>query len=187
MMPTYSIAKIAAEAVARADPEAVRRLIGLGCEPSRYSRLLELDWDRPMLELLLAVGSCLRRERQLLLLECRLHVLQLGLELRDLVLIRLHLRIEGLLLAVVTLVFAVSADRFFYRRPFLSGGDPQASSVFLERETIGPFDLSSQRTYYYLALIGLALTMAFVAHLRRTGIGRFSGRGVHLRGFLCRG
>ena len=65
------------------------------------------------------------------------------------------LRVRGLLLAVVTLALAVSAEKFFFRTPFLSGGS--TSSALLERASIGPFELKPQRTYYYLALLALVL------------------------------
>ncbi len=80
------------------------------------------------------------------------------------------LRVRGLLLAVITLAFAVSAEKFFFRRPFLSG-DSTTSSL-LERASIGPIDLASQRSFYYLALAALVLGVLFVARLRRSGIGR---------------
>lgn len=80
------------------------------------------------------------------------------------------LRVRGLLLAVVTLALAVSAEKFFFRRPFLSGGS--TTSALLERAAIGPFDLKPQRTYYYLALLALVLAVLFVARIRASGIGR---------------
>ena len=80
------------------------------------------------------------------------------------------LRVRGLLLAVITLAFAVSAEKFFFRRPFLSGGS--TTSALLERAEIGPIDLSSQRTYYYLSLLALILGVLLVARIRATGIGR---------------
>jgi ABC-type branched-subunit amino acid transport system ATPase component/ABC-type branched-subunit amino acid transport system permease subunit len=79
------------------------------------------------------------------------------------------LRVRGLLLAVVTFVFAVAAQQYFWHRPFLSGG---SDSVFVERPLIGTLDLASQRAYYYLALIALTVTMVVVARLRRSGVGR---------------
>ena len=80
------------------------------------------------------------------------------------------LRVRGLILAVVTLAFALSAEKFFFRRPFLSGGS--TTSAFLERPEIGPVDLASQRSYYYLSLIALVGGTLFVARLRRSGIAR---------------
>ncbi|WP_420639146.1 ABC transporter permease subunit [Candidatus Poriferisocius sp.] len=80
------------------------------------------------------------------------------------------LRVRGLLLAVITLAFAVSAEKFFFRRPFLS--DNSTTSALLERASLGPVDLAPQRTYYYLALGALIVGIVFVARLRRTGVGR---------------
>jgi ABC-type branched-subunit amino acid transport system ATPase component/ABC-type branched-subunit amino acid transport system permease subunit len=79
------------------------------------------------------------------------------------------LRVRGLLLAVVTFVFAVAAEQFFWQRPFLSGG---SDSVFVQRPLIGSIDLASQRAYYYLTLIALAIAMVLVARLRQSGVGR---------------
>lgn len=80
------------------------------------------------------------------------------------------LRVKGLLLAVITLAFAVAAEKFIFRIPFLSGGS--TSSTSLPRAEIGPFDLAPQRTYYYLCLAALVVVVLLVAHLRRTGVGR---------------
>jgi ABC-type branched-subunit amino acid transport system ATPase component/ABC-type branched-subunit amino acid transport system permease subunit len=82
------------------------------------------------------------------------------------------LRVRGLLLAVVTFAFALAAQQFLWQRPFLSGGSSGGGSVFLERPKIGGLDFTSQRNYYYLSLVGLALGMILVARLRRSGIGR---------------
>jgi ABC-type branched-subunit amino acid transport system ATPase component/ABC-type branched-subunit amino acid transport system permease subunit len=80
------------------------------------------------------------------------------------------LRVRGLLLAVVTFVFAVAAQQYLWQRPFLSGDG--GGTVFIERPLIGSVDLSSQRTYYYVALGALVLLMLIVAKLRRSGVGR---------------
>ena len=82
------------------------------------------------------------------------------------------LRVRGLLLAVVTFTFALACQQYVYQRPFLSGGSTGGGSVFVDRPLIGSLDLHSQRAYYYLALIGLTVTMILVARLRRSGIGR---------------
>ncbi|MGA0066408.1 MAG: ABC transporter permease subunit [Candidatus Nanopelagicales bacterium] len=80
------------------------------------------------------------------------------------------LRVRGLMLAVVTLGFALAAQQYLWRTSFFSGGN--ASSVTLPRGKIGPIDLSSQRTYYWFSLALLAVTVLLVARLRRSGIGR---------------
>lgn len=80
------------------------------------------------------------------------------------------LRVRGLLLAVSTFAFAVAAQQYLFRRPVLSGG--QSASVPLPRGTLFGLDLTSQRTYYYVVLAGLAIVLAVVARLRRSGVGR---------------
>ncbi len=83
------------------------------------------------------------------------------------------LRAPGLFLAVVTFAFALAAEQYLYQRPFLSGGSGSAGgSIFVERPVVGPLNFASQRAYYYLALVALALAMVVVARLRHSGIGR---------------
>lgn len=80
------------------------------------------------------------------------------------------LRVGGLFLAVTTLGFAIAVDSWLLRRPELVG--QQTTVASLPRGRLGPIDLASQRTYYYLCLTVLIASMAVVARLRRTGIGR---------------
>jgi ABC-type branched-subunit amino acid transport system ATPase component/ABC-type branched-subunit amino acid transport system permease subunit len=80
------------------------------------------------------------------------------------------LRVRGLLLAVVTLSFALATQQFLWRTEFFSGGG--SSSVSLPRGWLGPWDLTSQRTFFYFALALLVLGMLLVTRLRRSGIGR---------------
>jgi ABC-type branched-subunit amino acid transport system ATPase component/ABC-type branched-subunit amino acid transport system permease subunit len=82
------------------------------------------------------------------------------------------LRVRGLLLAIVTFAFALAAQQYVFQLPFLSGGVGGGGSVFVQRPKIVSIDLTSQRAYYYVALIALTLAMVFVARLRRSGIGR---------------
>ena len=80
------------------------------------------------------------------------------------------LRIKGLLLAVSTFAFAMAASQYIYRRPVLTGGNSQ--SVPFRRGSLGPIDLSSQRSYYFVCLGALVVVLALVARLRNSGIGR---------------
>jgi len=80
------------------------------------------------------------------------------------------LRVRGLLLAVSTFVFAVTAQVYFYRQPALSGGS--ASLVNFPRGKVFGIDLTPQRNYYWAVLLVLVVVMILVSHLRRTGIGR---------------
>ena len=69
-----------------------------------------------------------------------------------------------------TFAFGVAAQQYLYRRPVFSDGN--SVSVPLPRGTLFGLDLSSQRTYYYVVLVVLAVTLVVVARLRRSGIGR---------------
>jgi ABC-type branched-subunit amino acid transport system ATPase component/ABC-type branched-subunit amino acid transport system permease subunit len=80
------------------------------------------------------------------------------------------LRVRGLMLAIVTLGFALAAQQYLWRTNFFSDGN--ATSVPLPRGSVGPFDLSSQRSYYWFSLALLALVVLLIARLRRSGIGR---------------
>ena len=80
------------------------------------------------------------------------------------------LRVRGLLLAVTTFAFALAAQQYLFRRPLFNGGFKQ--SIPFRRGSLGPIDLASQRTYYYLCLGVLVLVLVVVSRLRSTGIGR---------------
>lgn len=80
------------------------------------------------------------------------------------------LRVRGLMLAVSTFAFALAAEQYLYRRPFFTGGT--TGGVPFPRGTVFGIELSTQRRYYWFCLIGLVIAVAFVAHLRRSGVGR---------------
>ncbi len=80
------------------------------------------------------------------------------------------LRVRGLMLAVSTFVLALAAQQYLYHRPFFTGGAP--GSVPFRRGTLFGLDLSSQRRYYYLCLGALVVTLAVLARLRASGVGR---------------
>lgn len=80
------------------------------------------------------------------------------------------LRVRGLLLAVSTYAFALTAQLYVYRQPFLSNN--AGSSVAFPRGSLFGLDLTSQRTYYYVVLGVLVASVVVVSHVRRSGIGR---------------
>ena len=80
------------------------------------------------------------------------------------------LRVRGLFLAVVTLGFALAAQQYLWRTNYFSADN--AASVPLPRASIGPIDLTTQRSYYYLSLLVLVVAMVVVTRLRGSGIGR---------------
>ncbi len=80
------------------------------------------------------------------------------------------LRIQGLMLAVTTLVLALASSLYIFRRPFFSDG--YANTVpFLRGDILG-IDLKSQRAYYYFSLAILAVVLLVLSRLRRSGVGR---------------
>lgn len=78
------------------------------------------------------------------------------------------LRVRGLFLAVTTLGFAVAVDSYVV--PELLGDSTGVPLV--PRPELGPIDFASQRSYYYLCLVVLALCLYLCSRLRRSGIGR---------------
>lgn len=79
------------------------------------------------------------------------------------------LRVRGFYLAIVTLGFALFCQQYLWTRPFLSGGE---STVSVERGALGPVELSSQRNFFYLALLVLAVILVLLSRMRATGVGR---------------
>ncbi|MBL7496349.1 ATP-binding cassette domain-containing protein [Frankia sp. CNm7] len=80
------------------------------------------------------------------------------------------LRVRGLLLAVSTFAFGIAAEQYLYRRDLFQ--DAGAHTASFTRDTVFGIDITSQRAYYYLVLVVLAVVLAVVARLRRSGIGR---------------
>ena len=80
------------------------------------------------------------------------------------------LRVRGLSLAISTFALAVAAGSWIYRLDVLTGGS--STAVEFPRGDLGPIDLSDQRTYYWFVLGALALVVALLGRLRRSGVGR---------------
>ncbi|ADP83637.1 ABC transporter permease subunit [Pseudofrankia inefficax] len=80
------------------------------------------------------------------------------------------LRVRGLLLAVSTFAFGVAALKYLYNLSFLQ--DKGTSTASFLRDSVFGIDISSQRAYYYVVLVVLAVVMAVVARLRKSGVAR---------------
>jgi ABC-type branched-subunit amino acid transport system ATPase component/ABC-type branched-subunit amino acid transport system permease subunit len=80
------------------------------------------------------------------------------------------LRIPGLYLAVTTLAFAVFVSVWLVAQGTFV--DVSGLLPTLSKPDAGVVDFSSRRSYYYLCLVFLAVCVAVVGQLRRTGIGR---------------
>jgi ABC-type branched-subunit amino acid transport system ATPase component/ABC-type branched-subunit amino acid transport system permease subunit len=82
------------------------------------------------------------------------------------------LRVRGLYLAVVTFVFALTAQQYFYFLPFFSGDSPDGANVSLPIGKLWFINFSSQRAYYYVVLVVLALVLLVLSRFRDSGVGR---------------
>lgn len=80
------------------------------------------------------------------------------------------LRIRGLYLAVTTLGFAVLVSGWLLSDRRL--GLPNAMSTHIVRPSILGIRLAPQRSFYYFALIVLAVAVVLCTNLRRSGVGR---------------
>jgi ABC-type branched-subunit amino acid transport system permease subunit/ABC-type branched-subunit amino acid transport system ATPase component len=79
------------------------------------------------------------------------------------------LRMRGLFLAVSTLALAVATPWILGRSVFQ---DPDHFTPLLRRPIVGGVSLESQRTYYYVCLVALAIVVFVAARVRATGLGR---------------
>ncbi len=82
------------------------------------------------------------------------------------------LRVRGLYLAVVTFVFALTAQQYFYFLPFFSGDSPDGANVPFAPGHLWFIDFPGQRTYYYVVLAILGLVLLVLSRFRDSGVGR---------------
>jgi ABC-type branched-subunit amino acid transport system ATPase component/ABC-type branched-subunit amino acid transport system permease subunit len=82
------------------------------------------------------------------------------------------LRVRGLYLAVVTFVFALTAQQYFYFLPFFSGESPDGANVPFQPGKLWFINFSGQRAYYYVVLVVLALVILVLSRFRDSGVGR---------------
>ena len=82
------------------------------------------------------------------------------------------LRVRGLYLAVVTFVFAFTAEQYFYYLPFFSGQSPDGANVPFVPGHLWFLSFSGQRTYYYLVLVVLGAVLWLLSRFQSSGVGR---------------
>ncbi len=82
------------------------------------------------------------------------------------------LRVRGLYLAVVTFVFALTAQQYFYYLPFFSGDSPDGANVPFVPGHLWFLSFPGQRTYYYVVLVVLAVVLLVLSRFRDSGVGR---------------
>jgi ABC-type branched-subunit amino acid transport system ATPase component/ABC-type branched-subunit amino acid transport system permease subunit len=82
------------------------------------------------------------------------------------------LRVRGLYLAVVTFVFALTAQQYFYFLPFFSSDSPDGANVPFPPGKLWFIDFPGQRAYYYVVLVVLGIVILVLSRLRDSGVGR---------------
>jgi ABC-type branched-subunit amino acid transport system ATPase component/ABC-type branched-subunit amino acid transport system permease subunit len=82
------------------------------------------------------------------------------------------LRVRGLYLAVVTFVFALTAQQYFYFLPFFSGESADGANVPFPLGKLWFISFQDQRTYYYVVLAVLAVVLVVLSRFRDSPVGR---------------
>ena len=82
------------------------------------------------------------------------------------------LRVRGLYLAVVTFVFALTAQQYFYFLPFFTGESPDGANVPFPPGKLWFISFPGQRAYYYVVLVVLGFVVLVLSRFRDSGVGR---------------
>jgi ABC-type branched-subunit amino acid transport system permease subunit len=80
------------------------------------------------------------------------------------------IRVSGLLLALVTLAFALFADQSLFQYSWTGGG---LTGVPVPRPVLGSFNFSSDRTFLVLCFVALVLCSVLVLLVQRGTVGRY--------------
>jgi ABC-type branched-subunit amino acid transport system ATPase component/ABC-type branched-subunit amino acid transport system permease subunit len=82
------------------------------------------------------------------------------------------LRVRGLYLAVVTFVFALAAQQYFFSLPILSGQSTDGANLPFVPGKLFSLSFPGQRTYYYVVLVVLGGVLLVISRFRDSGVGR---------------
>jgi branched-subunit amino acid ABC-type transport system permease component len=82
----------------------------------------------------------------------------------------LAIRVSGLLLALVTLAFALFADQSLFQYSWSGGG---LTGVTVPRPVLGSFDFGSDRSFMVLCFVALVLCCGLVLLVQRGTVGRY--------------
>ena len=82
------------------------------------------------------------------------------------------LRVRGLYLAVVTFVFALAAQQYFFSLPIFSGQSVDGSNLPFTPGKLFSLSFPGQRTYYYVVLVVLGVVLLVHRRFRDSGVGR---------------
>jgi branched-chain amino acid transport system permease protein len=80
------------------------------------------------------------------------------------------IRVSGLLLALVTLTFALFCDETLFQYSWTGGG---LAGVTIPRPVLGSFNFSSDRTFLVLCFVALAIVSVLVLLVQRGTVGRY--------------
>ena len=82
----------------------------------------------------------------------------------------LAIRVSGLLLALVTLAFALFADQSLFQYSWTGGG---LTGVTVPRPVLGPFNFGSDRSFLLVCFVALSLCCVLVLLVQRGTMGRY--------------
>ncbi len=82
------------------------------------------------------------------------------------------LRVRGLYLAVVTFVFALAAQQYFFNLPILSGQSTDGANLPFVPGKLFSLSFPGQLTYYYVVLVVLGGVLLVISRFRDSGVGR---------------
>jgi ABC-type branched-subunit amino acid transport system ATPase component/branched-subunit amino acid ABC-type transport system permease component len=82
------------------------------------------------------------------------------------------IRLSGVFLAIATLGFGILLEQMFYTSKLMFGPTTVGIEAPRPDVTIGPWDLSSDKGFYYVLLIFMVLTVVLVYALQRGRMGR---------------
>ena len=80
------------------------------------------------------------------------------------------IRVSGLLLALVTLAFALFADQALFQYSWSGGG---LTGVTVPRPVLGPLDFGSDRAFLFFLFLALVLCIVLVLLVQRGTVGRY--------------
>ena len=82
------------------------------------------------------------------------------------------LRVRGLYLAVVTFVFALAAQQYFFNLPILTGQSTDGANLPFVPGKLFSLSFPGQLTYYYVVLVVLGGVLLVISRFRDSGVGR---------------
>lgn len=80
------------------------------------------------------------------------------------------LRVRGLMLGVVTFLFALACQQYLFARHVFTADF--TSTVPFERRALPGIDLRAQQTWFLFVLFALVIVISLLGRIRRSGIGR---------------